>query len=95
MYYYLVRHDIRLAADTFDLHALSTSPAFILSQDQTLNLKRRRAKENILHYYLFVDLTYFVAMSKTGPPRAKQTGKYTRPPFAVKGSLSQKLFGVK
>src|SRR5688572_25711707 len=34
-----VRHFTRLAAFTFDLHASSTPPTFVLSQDQTLHLE--------------------------------------------------------
>ena len=34
-----VRHATHLAAFTFDLHASSTPPTFVLSQDQTLHLK--------------------------------------------------------
>ena len=34
-----VRHSTHLAAFAFDLHASSTPPTFVLSQDQTLHLK--------------------------------------------------------
>src|SRR5499426_3431639 len=34
-----VRHFTRLATFTFDLHASSTPPTFVLSQDQTLHLE--------------------------------------------------------
>src|SRR5699024_1302295 len=36
----------KLEAFPFDLHVLSTPPAFILSQDQTLHKKIRRKKPN-------------------------------------------------
>ena len=36
MYYSPVRHSSS-EEDSFDLHVLGTPPAFILSQDQTLN----------------------------------------------------------
>ena len=40
---------------SFDLHVLSTPPAFVLSQDQTLNkmvLKRPFSRSNLLPSYL-------------------------------------------
>ncbi|OGF95750.1 hypothetical protein A2Y47_02160 [Candidatus Giovannonibacteria bacterium RIFCSPLOWO2_12_43_8] len=35
----------------FDLHALSTPPAFILSQDQTLFMNERDKRKNLCVFY--------------------------------------------
>ena len=73
----------------FDLHVLGTPPAFILSQDQTLQLYSKNKSclkpKSLLkgpdfifcHYPVFKDQTLLPAVSTTAPPSFREPGLYT------------------
>ena len=53
-YYSPVRHSstqCKHQASAFDLHVLSTPPAFVLSQDQTLHKKSEKESDNLVKNY--------------------------------------------
>ena len=60
-----VRHSTHLAAFAFDLHASSTPPTFVLSQDQTLHLK---CSSSFCRFTLTTDTDRSVPIARAASP---------------------------
>ena len=79
----------------FDLHVLTTPPAFILSQDQTL--RKKRVTNLVIHELLLIRAitlgSHILGIMLIGGPNQSHKVNF-KEPLPVKGKISKKTFAV-